>query len=96
MFCGVFAIASNTVSCARNGTSVQVLPSESTIVSISIMLVSCKRILSNLLAEPNENDCVFTVPAIAGTDFLIKKYLEEHDSLPKFVFENWIKNENKS
>ena len=30
------------------------------------------------------------------SNFLIKKYLEEHDSLPKFVFENWIKNENKS
>ena len=64
--------SSNTVSCPKNGTSVQVLPSESVTSSIPIISVSDIVMVLNFSACPITTEVVFSFPENAFTFFFSK------------------------
>ena len=69
----VLVSSTNTVSCPKKGTSVQVLPSESVISKIPIIWSSSILKVENLSASLYTLVIVLTVPEVALT-FLLNKY----------------------
>ena len=74
-FAPEFSISSKTVSCAKKGTSYQVLPSLSVHDITSITFGTDNTTLLYFSAAPNENVSLFTSPLTALTLFFNKYFV---------------------
>ena len=82
-FADVFSTSSNIVSCAKKGTSYQLLPSLSTHDKISITFGLPNTTLSYLTAEVKLINSSFTSPLIALTLFFNKYFVGTLESVSK-------------